>query len=116
MVLCDGMGLRVTQNLCAVLRGVRHHNQSRQLWADAICINRSDNEEKAAQVAQMMRVYQRAKLALVWLGQHDQYSKVAMPIFEKIYEAMQRGCLSPAKARNPDVFSVSGQRFQTVAE
>src|SRR5436305_6675472 len=100
MVLCDGMGMQVTQNLVDVLRSVRHHDRSRQLWADAIYINQSDNEEKAAQVAQMLRIYQRAKLVLVWLGQHDQYSKVAMPIFEKMYEIIQRG--SPAKARNPN--------------
>jgi hypothetical protein len=37
------------------------------LWADAICINQADNDEKASQVASMKSIYQRAVTVIVHL-------------------------------------------------
>lgn len=39
-------------------------------WADAICINQADNEEKSFQVNQMGDIYDKAAEVIVWLG-HD---------------------------------------------
>lgn len=39
------------------------------IWADALCINQNDNDEKAAQVAIMDSIYQKAASVLVYLGE-----------------------------------------------
>ena len=39
------------------------------IWADALCINQDDNDEKAAQVAHMSSIYRRAARVLVYLGE-----------------------------------------------
>ncbi|KAK5659917.1 hypothetical protein OQA88_13381 [Cercophora sp. LCS_1] len=38
------------------------------VWADAVCINQNDNDEKQRQVAMMRRIYQRAVAVWAWLG------------------------------------------------
>ena len=47
-------------------RGTLDHNL--KLWADAVCINQSDVEEKNSQVAMMAEIYQNAKEVFAWLG------------------------------------------------
>ncbi|KAJ4172025.1 hypothetical protein NW754_007623 [Fusarium falciforme] len=38
------------------------------IWADAICINQDDNEEKAKQIPNMHEIYSTAEEVLLWLG------------------------------------------------
>ncbi|KAL8364833.1 hypothetical protein RB595_003893 [Gaeumannomyces hyphopodioides] len=59
--------LRVTANLCAALRHLRHPLVERILWVDAICINQADKDEKGQQVQFMAEIYARATRVLVWL-------------------------------------------------
>jgi hypothetical protein len=46
----------------------RETGQVRVLWADALCINQKDTEERNQQVARMGFIYKRAKMVHVWLG------------------------------------------------
>lgn len=41
------------------------------LWADAICIDQDNNEEKQIQVALMDEIYSEAQKVIVWLGQES---------------------------------------------
>lgn len=43
------------------------------LWADAICINQSDPEEKSFQVPLMSEIYQNAKGTVGYVGAHRQH-------------------------------------------
>ena len=38
------------------------------LWADAACINQSDDQERGHQVKQMGSIYATATKVLIWLG------------------------------------------------
>lgn len=60
--------LRVSPALAIALSYLRHENDSRRLWIDAICINQEHNDEKLHQVAQMRSIYESASRVLVWLG------------------------------------------------
>jgi len=42
--------------------------QSPYIWADAMCINQKDNEERSSQVAQMGAIYSTATEVIAWLG------------------------------------------------
>ncbi|KAI0811326.1 heterokaryon incompatibility protein-domain-containing protein [Xylaria sp. FL0064] len=69
-IICDDRGaIPLNQSLGLALRYFRHPERSRTLWADAICINQSDVEEKSIQVRQMRDVFKRAQRVLVWLGE-----------------------------------------------
>jgi hypothetical protein len=67
-ILCDEALLDVTENLSALLFRLRLPHESRYLWADSLCINQSDPEERSQQVRLMGRIYQSAKTVHVWLG------------------------------------------------
>jgi len=41
------------------------------MWADAICIDQSNVEERAQQVAMMQQIYTKASNVIVWLGEGD---------------------------------------------
>ena len=59
-----------------------HHSTS--LWADAICINQKDEQEKINQVNMMGKVYKRAADVRDWLGPAKDDSDVAMELYEKM--------------------------------
>lgn len=72
IALCSGScELAITESADSALRGLRHATEPRRLWIDAICINQTDNEEKAVQVRKMNKVYRNAERVLVWLGNDE---------------------------------------------
>jgi hypothetical protein len=69
-IVCNGLHVPVTRSLESAMRRFRTPSGStaRLLWADAICINQKDDEEKGKQVGRMGEVYMNASCVLVWLG------------------------------------------------
>ncbi|KAK4121557.1 hypothetical protein N657DRAFT_552210, partial [Parathielavia appendiculata] len=65
----NGKRMAVAASLHAVLCRLRLSDRSRVLWADDICINQSDDAEKAKQVSQMGLFYSHAERCLVYLGE-----------------------------------------------
>jgi len=84
-VQCNGLRVAVTASLADALRNFRHTSEPRVLWADALCINQKDDQEKGHQVKRMGEVYANAKCTLVWLGCDDQ--NIAEDAFALILEA-----------------------------
>lgn len=68
LISVDGRKLPITKNLDAALRQVRRTDQARSLWADSICINQKDNDEKGYQVALMGQIYETSSCTMVCLG------------------------------------------------
>ena len=52
-VLVDGKDCEITVNLDSALRHIRGERRSKLMWADALCINQKDDDEKAEQVKQI---------------------------------------------------------------
>ena len=63
--------VHITESLYLALKAMRYRDRSRILWADAVCINQSDNDEKSHQVRNMGSIYATANMVLVWLGDED---------------------------------------------
>jgi hypothetical protein len=59
----------ITYSLYSGLKRFRYIEKDRILWADAICINQSDNKEKGIEVNMMGDIYDRATAVLVCLGE-----------------------------------------------
>jgi hypothetical protein len=67
-IICDGKPFDVTTGLFDALQIFRQIDQPRALWADAICINQKDTEERNHQVQLMRIIYSKAAKVLIWLG------------------------------------------------
>ena len=67
-IRCNGLAVPITFNLEYALRQFRSPVKTKRLWADALCINQRDDEEKGHQVSHMGEVYSNAKCVLIWLG------------------------------------------------
>jgi hypothetical protein len=72
-VICEGHIMMITSNLAKVLRRVRLPDRPLCLWADSICINQEDMEEKGHQVAIMGKLYQAAERTLIYIGSDDDF-------------------------------------------
>lgn len=66
-LICNGTVFPVTRNLWAALRRLQRRGWGR-VWVDALCINQSDDVERAEQVKQMKRIYTQAKVVYADLG------------------------------------------------
>ncbi|KAK0738280.1 heterokaryon incompatibility protein-domain-containing protein [Schizothecium vesticola] len=67
---------KVTTNLEAALHVLRATLSRPVLWADAICIDQSDLDEKASQVPLMAEIYSQAVQTIIWLGEADATTKM----------------------------------------
>jgi hypothetical protein len=83
-IICDGRHLGLTASLHDALRRLRLPDRPRRLWADQICINQKDKEERSQQVQFMNHIYKNASHVLVWLGPDDKRS--AEPAFKLVRE------------------------------
>ncbi|KAK8034738.1 HET domain-containing protein [Apiospora rasikravindrae] len=63
--------VRVSANLIDALRCVRHARKTITLWADALCIDQSNEGEKNQQVALMGQIYRQGRQTWISLGQPD---------------------------------------------
>lgn len=65
---CNGSDIRITKSLHEALCQMRRAWCHLTVWADAICINQSDNTEKSRQVSRMGDIYSKAGRLFIWLG------------------------------------------------
>lgn len=66
-VFTDKGYIPVTTNLHMALTRLRDCSLGRVIWADAICINQDDTEERNSQVQSMAKIYAGASRVIVWL-------------------------------------------------
>ena len=70
--------LSVTSNLSQALRYIRYKDQPRILWADAVCVDQQNLDERGKQVMRMPEIYTLAKGVIAWLGPESSNSALAM--------------------------------------
>ncbi|MCJ1327340.1 hypothetical protein MMC10_004009 [Thelotrema lepadinum] len=63
---------QVTISLESALRCLRKPTRPRIIWADAVCINQEDIDERSQQVSIMDQIYGKAQEVHVWLGDEEQ--------------------------------------------
>jgi hypothetical protein len=78
-IICDGQELSLTSSLYHALSRLRLPDRPRRLWADQICINQDDKDERSQQVQFMNSIYKCANHVLVWLG--TDMENMAKPAF-----------------------------------
>ena len=88
VIQCNSANLRIRESLETVLRFLRHEEQPRALWIDAISINQNDDHEREQQVPLMFEVYSRAWQVVAWLGEENITDTSALSIEELQYESI----------------------------
>lgn len=84
-IICDGKLLKITESLAVALRALRQPERSRVLWADGICINQQDTEERSSQVLLMSSIFSLATQVICWLGHDDDgHAKFVFQLAEKV--------------------------------
>lgn len=68
----------VKPDLVSALRALRHYQNDRYLWIDAVCIDQNRAEEKNHQVEMMSDIYGKAERVCIWLGDHTKSSRLAL--------------------------------------
>ncbi|KAF5878889.1 putative heterokaryon incompatibility protein [Botrytis fragariae] len=90
-ILLDETEVDVTISLEQALKTFRHATKPMVLWADAICINQNDPEEKAEQIKLMRDIYSCASIVDVFLGEGtprtDDAMDAALTIGQAAYDA-----------------------------
>ena len=75
----------ITLSLARALRHYRLTDRPRALWADAICINQNDSQEKSEKVADMAYgIYAAAECVQVYLGEQADESHLAGQLLQRI--------------------------------
>ncbi|PZC99521.1 HET domain containing protein [Pyrenophora tritici-repentis] len=72
-ITVDGEAPSLTLSLYTALRRLRTPESKLVLWADAVCINQSDPDERSQQVRFMGEIYSRAEEVVICLGYSGQW-------------------------------------------
>ncbi|KAJ3476925.1 hypothetical protein NLG97_g8980 [Lecanicillium saksenae] len=68
------------------------------VWADAVCINQEDMDEKSTQVGMMDRIYSNAVYVLAWLGPKDTHTDLGLQVADTLVKnlgAFKASSISP---------------------
>jgi hypothetical protein len=76
----------VTPNLFTALRTL--HEIDRPLWVDSLCINQKDDVERGSQVQRMGLIYTKADTVIMWLGEEENSSDMAMNFLNEFRQVL----------------------------
>ncbi|EKG14333.1 Heterokaryon incompatibility [Macrophomina phaseolina MS6] len=86
-IFCHRKRLRIPRNLCDVLQRLRSQNATRILWADSICIDQSNLQERGHQVQMMRAIFRRAENVNAWLGRGDNFdARTAFGLVDHLHD------------------------------
>lgn len=83
-VVLNGHTVPAQPSLLRALQSFRERGDEGYIWADAICINQADLDEKKTQIGLMGDIYRLAERTVIWLGPSSDDSEVAMRALEEL--------------------------------
>jgi hypothetical protein len=86
-ICVDGLPIQITPSLYDALHAHRHHKDKVVVWADALCINQRNLQERSNQVMLMGKIYTMAAVVHIWLGPELDGSSRAMELLEQAASA-----------------------------
>ncbi|KZL80803.1 ankyrin and het domain-containing protein, partial [Colletotrichum incanum] len=110
-ILQNGSTLNITESLYNALRDIRHEEMSqgsRTVWADAICINQEDVEERQQQVSMMGSIYREASRVITYIGPEKDDSSLALSIARDLYNR------TLSRYRDHGPISLSAQELNSI--
>jgi hypothetical protein len=71
----NGKHVGITENVYNLLRSRHIFFDGRLLWIDAICIDQTNDHERAEQVKLMGEIYSQSSIVKIWIGEASQDSR-----------------------------------------
>lgn len=87
----DDQAFPITRSLFQALHALRSSVDDRLLWADAICIDLHNLEEKIHQINMMSDIYSGAANVVVYLGQPTELTEEGMSNLQSIMDMQESG-------------------------
>ena len=84
-IIVNDVDTPVTVNLADALKQLRTRGVGR-IWADALCINQRDRQEKSLQIRNMKFIYSKADTVYAWLGKEGDGSTFVLSFFESLLQ------------------------------
>ncbi|KAK5655656.1 hypothetical protein OQA88_5589 [Cercophora sp. LCS_1] len=104
-IYVNGVLTHITPNLGAALKQLEHEDIE-ALWADGLCINQRDTDEKEDQAKKMPQIYQGCVANFAWLGVGDSESYRAMQVINtfsaRLFRVLMAAALDKTIARSGD--------------
>ena len=101
---CNGKVFLISSNLFNALKRLRDKS-IQYLWVDRVCIDQSNVTERTEQVQLMERIYSKARLVIVWLGEEDTHTVPAFALMEKISKLLTESAISSLHTNASDIFN-----------
>jgi Heterokaryon incompatibility protein (HET) len=95
--LNNGTQIAITKSLYDALQDIRHEKESRVIWADGICINQDNIEERQDQVSIMGIIYSKASQILTYIGTEKDDSIISIDF---AYELIRKHESAEITSRN----------------
>ncbi|KAI0423746.1 heterokaryon incompatibility protein-domain-containing protein [Xylaria sp. FL1042] len=73
-ISCNSFEVPIGRNLFQAIKRIRQPLASVMLWADALCINQNDVQERTQQVRKMASIFKNAFQLVIWLGENNNNS------------------------------------------
>jgi hypothetical protein len=108
-LVINGVKIPISESLWTCLCRLRSENVTDYVWADAICINQTDDLEKAMQVRQMGRIYSKADRVIIWMGSKQDKDCNAMSILKKLRDPREA-----QELRHNEQFSVTEKEKEQI--
>ncbi|KAG6368461.1 hypothetical protein INS49_002668 [Diaporthe citri] len=116
IIVCEGgvdYHVEIPRSLHGALKQLRHDSNPRLIWADAICINQTDDEEKSCQVRLMRQIYQKATRVVIWLGDDYEAGCGASTLFGVISQMNHGESLAMPPPEDHDFWIAFGQLYRS---
>ena len=98
-LVLNGQSCSVSQNLADALCHFRNRETPILLWADQLCINQHDPEERSQQVCLMAQIYRQALRVRIWLGKAGPQNEKLMEILSGKVDITDDAILSSSRGR-----------------
>ncbi|KAF6521928.1 hypothetical protein HZS61_013456 [Fusarium oxysporum f. sp. conglutinans] len=108
----EGCLIPIAVSLHGALQALRQKHSSVLVWADALCINQKDRDERSQQVQLMPFIYSNADNVAIWLGPEENDSARAVRFLDAIettgepFDSSNISKLLAAGAENGDLLAV----------
>jgi hypothetical protein len=100
-ILVNGLLFQATANLASALNDLRDEQRPLRLWADAICIDQHNIQERSDQVKLMKDIYTMAHQTVAYLGESN---AEIVEVFEALQANEAKDSLSPdSSTSGPDL-------------